>query len=70
MTKHGSALAIFKDGNHRAVNGIFDSFASFKSHIADVYREQRYNIAFFVYGWGTEHQEYTPGEVREMFFHE
>jgi hypothetical protein len=65
---HGSTLAILKDGRHRTMQGIFASHAEFHRHVADTYREVRYNLERFWYAWGHEAQEYTPPEVREVFF--
>ncbi len=67
---YGSFLAITKDCVHIAMSGQWSHYDAYKARIADMLRENRYNLVFFVYAWGDEHQEYTPAEVREVYFSE
>lgn len=65
---HGSFLAVLKDGTHLTYVGVFSSHDQWHEYVRHRLQHDRYNLTFFVYAWGSEHQAYTPAEVREVFF--
>lgn len=67
---YGSMIAVLDDGTHRTIFGTFRNHESFHKAVADTLRECRRRVRKFAYAWEGEMQEYTPGEVLEVYYHE
>ena len=65
----GTFFAVLRDGKHISYSSYFWSFAEFKNAVRSVLGEDNAaNLFKFYYAYGLESQQYTPGEVREVFF--
>ncbi len=64
----GSFLAVLRNGKHIRYSSYFWSFSEFKDAVRNYLGEDNKSLFKFVYAYGLEVQEYTPGEVLEVFF--
>ena len=68
-TTEGSFLAVLRNGKHVRYSSYFWSFSEFKDAVRNYLGEDNAKSLFrFFYAYGLEVQEYTPGEVLEVFF--
>ncbi len=70
-TTEGSFLAVLRDGSHVRYSSYFWSFAEFKNAVRNYLGDDNAKMLFkFFYAYGLEVQEYTPAEMRRVFFGE
>jgi len=69
-TKEGSFLAVLRNGRHISHSSYYFRIEAFKDNVRAYLRDEIDNVVRFFYAWGRQSQEYTPNEVREVYFSE
>lgn len=65
----GSFLAVMRDGTHITHSSYYFRRDEFKRDVRHrLYATDLADVLKFYYDYGTESQEYTPGDVAEVFF--